>query len=87
MWLTGATSFEETMIIGTQIYLTLRCPHCTRVCAKPKDHTHVSSRGTVRTLLGLCLLSLPILWSFRENFGSCSVHGDWHSLNYLLGSD
>ena len=65
MWPTGASSLKEAMIIGTEIYHTLKCPHCTLVCAKPKEYTHVSSRGTVRTLPGLCLLSPPIQWSFR----------------------
>ena len=31
-------------------------------------NTHVCSRGTVRTVPGLCLLSLPIQWRFRECF-------------------
>ena len=62
MWPSGAA------IIGTEVYHTLKCPSCTRVCAKPKEYTHVCSRGTLRPVPGLCLLSLPIQWSFRECF-------------------
>ena len=49
MWPTGASSFKEAVIIETEVYHTLKCPRCTRVCAKPKEYTHGCSRGTVRT--------------------------------------
>ena len=45
---TGAGIFKEAMIIGTEVYHALKCPHCRQVWAKTKEHTHVSSRGTVR---------------------------------------
>ena len=61
---TRASSFGEAVIIGTEVYNTLKCPRCTRVCAKPKEHAHVSSRGRLRTLPGQC----PLFFQFSGAF-------------------
>ena len=57
MWPTGASSFKEAMIIGTEVYHTLECPHCTRVCAKPKNTLMV-------LLVAKCALSLVCVFCF-----------------------